>query len=53
MKRALLTALMAGALFMTGCAGGYVGFYAPIPPPPIRVEAFGPMPGPGYVWVNG
>ena len=53
MKRVVLTALMAGAFLLTGCAGGYVGYYAPVPPPPMRVEAYGPRPGPGYVWVNG
>jgi hypothetical protein len=52
MKRGILTALMAGTLLITGCVG-YVGYYAPIPPPPVRVETFGPAPGPGYVWVNG
>ena len=53
MKRVILAAALAGNLFITGCAGGYVGLYAPGPPPPIRVEAFGAAPGPGYAWVNG
>ena len=52
MKRGILTAVLAGTLFITGCAG-YVGYYAPGPPPPVRVEAFGVAPGPGYAWVNG
>jgi WXXGXW repeat (2 copies) len=37
---------------MIGCAGG-VGYYANVPPPPIRAEAYGPAPGPGYVWTSG
>jgi hypothetical protein len=53
MKRTILMSLMAGALFITGCGGGYVGYYANTPPPPVRVETYGPAPGPGYVWING
>jgi hypothetical protein len=53
MKRGILLALLAGTLLSAGCGGAYVGFYAPGPPPPIRVETYGPAPGPGYVWVNG
>jgi len=36
---------------MTACAGG--AYYANVPPPPVRVEAYGRAPGPGYVWING
>jgi hypothetical protein len=51
MKRIYMTVGLA-ALLITGCGGGV--YYATTPPPPVRVEAaFGPAPGPGYVWVNG
>jgi hypothetical protein len=52
MKRTLLLAVLAGALSLPGCAAGYA-YYAPVPPPPVRVEAFGVAPGPGFVFVNG
>jgi YXWGXW repeat-containing protein len=38
---------------LTGCAGGYVGVYATNAPPPIRVETYGPAPGPDFVWITG
>ena len=39
---------------MTGCGGyRYDSYYAYAPPPPLRVERYGPAPGPGHVWVNG
>lgn len=50
MKRSLMIAAFA-ALTIAGCGGGV--YYATVPPPPVRVEAFGPAPGPGYVWING
>jgi hypothetical protein len=50
MRRGLL-ALVFAASSMIGCAGGVV--YATAPPPPIRAEAFGAAPGPGFVWVTG
>jgi hypothetical protein len=50
-KRAILV-LAFTSMSMIGCAGGVV-YYANTPPPPVRVEAFGPAPGPGYVWVGG
>jgi hypothetical protein len=57
MRRGILTALMTGTLFLAGCAGsyggGYANYYASGPPPPVRVEAYGSAPGPGYVWING
>lgn len=37
---------------MVGCAGGAT-YYATVPPPPLRAEAYGVAPGPGYVWVGG
>jgi hypothetical protein len=52
MKRALLSVLV-GAGGLIGCAGGGYVYYAPAAPPPVRVEAFGAAPGPGYVWING
>jgi hypothetical protein len=51
MKRTWL-ALMFATFSMVGCAGG-VGYYASTPPPPVRVEAYGVAPGPGFVWVSG
>ena len=50
-RNVLWCGLAAGSL--TGCAGGYVGVYARTPPPPVRVETYGPAPGPGYLWING
>jgi hypothetical protein len=52
MKKTGLMALILGGLTLAGC-GGYVGYYASVPPPPVRVEAFGVAPGPGFVWVSG
>ncbi len=46
-------ALLAGLAATVACGPTNVGFYARTPPPPIRVETYGPAPGPGYVWVNG
>jgi hypothetical protein len=31
----------------------YVGTVVATEPPPVRVETYGPAPGPGYVWVGG
>lgn len=53
MKRWMLLAVMAAALAAVGCGPGYVGIYARTAPPPVRVEAYGPAPGPGYIWLNG
>ena len=52
MKRAWL-GVVAGAIALVRCAGGGYVYYAPAAPPPVRVEAFGVAPGPGYVWING
>lgn len=30
-----------------------IAYYAPVPPPPTRVEAHGMSPGAGQVWING
>ena len=51
MKRSFL-ALAFVAFSTVGCAGSY-GYYAPTPPPPLRAEAYGAAPGPGYAWVGG
>lgn len=51
MKRSIL-GLMFATFSMIGCAGNY-GYYANVPPPPLRAEAYGVAPGPGYVRVNG
>ena len=53
MRRWIATGLLAGSLIATGCAGGYVGYEVRIPPPPLRVETYGPAPGPGYIWIKG
>jgi hypothetical protein len=52
MNRGAWLALVLGAFSLTGCAGGYA-FYAATPPPPLRVEARGFAPEPGFVWVDG
>jgi len=51
MKRSFCLALILGAVSLAGC-GGYA-YYAPAPPPAIRIEARGVAPGPGYVWIDG
>ena len=52
MKQALIILAMS-AISMVGCAGGGVVYYANVPPPALRVEAYGVAPGPGYVWTPG
>ena len=50
----LLAGVVAASALLAGCAGGYVGAYAPGPPPaPYAVGAIGVAPGPGYVWADG
>ena len=45
--------ILAFAALAVAGSGGVV-YYANTPPPPVRVEAaYGPAPGPGYIWVNG
>jgi hypothetical protein len=53
MRRAILIGLIAATLGIAGCAVRYVGVYATIPPPPFRVETYGPVPGIGFVWIQG
>ncbi|HEV1284637.1 MAG TPA: YXWGXW repeat-containing protein [Bryobacteraceae bacterium] len=50
MKRTWLVAPVL-AFSMVACGGAV--YYANVPPPPLRAEAIGVAPGPGYVWVNG
>jgi len=52
MKRRILTILGPLMLLTASCVAGVV-YYAPGPPPPVRVEAFGVAPGPGYIWLAG
>src|SRR5208282_2184107 len=52
MKRMLLPHILFAVLTMAACGGGVV-YYANVPPPPLRAEAFGVATGPGYVWING
>ncbi|MGD1091125.1 MAG: hypothetical protein ABSB35_03925 [Bryobacteraceae bacterium] len=52
MKRLVLVVAFA-AVSMVGCAAGVGYYYAPTPPPPVRVEAYGPARGPGFAWVSG
>lgn len=51
MKRAVLVFVFS-TVAMVACGGGAV-YYANVPPPPLRVEARGYAPGPGYVWIDG
>lgn len=54
MTLVLLAASVVVAPHMVGCAGGYASYtYATIPPPPLRVETYGPPPGVGYAWIQG
>ena len=53
MKRMLGMAVILGGLSLAGCAGGGYSYYATSAPPPVRVEARGFAPGPGYVWIDG
>src|SRR3954471_17253534 len=54
LKHWMLLGLMGGFLTTVSCGGpGYVGIYAPTAPPLVRVESYGPAPGPGYVWIRG
>ena len=50
--RSTILAVAFAACSLVGCAGS-VGYYAAVPPPPLRAEVVGVAPGPGYVWVNG
>lgn len=54
MKHKIFLPLLLGGM-LAGCAGTGVGvsYYSSTPPPPIRVERYGPAPGPDYVWING
>jgi hypothetical protein len=55
-NRAWLSLPLLGASLLVGCGGGYgygYGGYVRTPPPPVRYEAYGRPPSPGYVWVNG
>jgi hypothetical protein len=45
-----------GVLFgiaLTIPASAQIGVYIGTPPPPLRYEQRGPIPGPGYVWIEG
>ncbi|MEQ1949139.1 MAG: hypothetical protein ABL995_18245 [Bryobacteraceae bacterium] len=53
MKRWILATCLGSLLTLGGCAGARVGVYARTAPPPMRVENYGPAPGPMYVWVEG
>jgi hypothetical protein len=54
-KTWLLGSLLASALAIPTLAHAQVSFGVRIgaPPPPLRYEAPPPMPGQGYVWVDG
>ena len=51
-KIGFATGVLVAALTLGGCVAR-VGVYARYAPPPIRVETYGPAPGPGYAWING
>jgi hypothetical protein len=53
MRHWVLAGLIAATLGIESCAGTFVGVYATMPPPPIRVETYGPAPGPGFLWIRG
>ena len=53
MKRTLGLAVILGGLSLAGCAGGYGGYYASVPPPAVRYEQRGIAPGAGYAWIDG
>jgi hypothetical protein len=53
MKRWMLSSCCGIVLTLAGCAGVGVGVYVRSAPPPIRVETYGPVPGPGYIWITG
>ena len=53
MKRVLPAAAFLGMLVLSGCSSVGVPYRLATPPPPIRVEARGLEPGPGYFWVAG
>jgi hypothetical protein len=53
MKRWILTAFLGSLLMLGGCAGARIGVYARTAPPPLRIETYGPPPGPMYVWIGG
>ena len=53
-KRMICGAAVVAALALPAAA--QVGFgitFGRTPPPPVRYERRGPMPGPGYAWVDG
>jgi hypothetical protein len=51
--RSISIGLIAATLGIAGYAVRYVGVFATIPPPPIRVEKYGPAPGQGFIWIQG
>jgi YXWGXW repeat-containing protein len=53
MKRSWLLGMILVASATVGCGGVYGGYYATVPPPPVRAEVYGPAPGPGFAWVSG
>ena len=53
MKRTLGLAVILAGLSLAGCAGGYGGYYASVPPPAVRYEQRGRAPGAGYAWIDG
>lgn len=54
MKKTWWLPLSFAAISLVGCGGGVgIAYYAPVPPPPLRVEPIIVSPGPGNVWING
>lgn len=49
----MLVLLVALTFCISGCAGTIIGVRAAIAPPPIQVETYGPVPGPGFTWIGG
>jgi YXWGXW repeat-containing protein len=52
MKSSWVLGLLLGIVFAVP-ASAQVGVYIGSAPPPLRFEARGAMPGPGYAWVDG
>jgi hypothetical protein len=53
MRRFGIFAVLLAGVTLAGCGEYSFAAYAPVPPPPVRVEAYGVAPGPGYIWANG
>ena len=54
MKKSWLLTLSFAVISVTAYGGRVpVAYYAPVPPPPVKVEVRPVSPGPGFVWIDG